>query len=298
MCSEQQAKRDRKRERPLPHRHPGDDVIDQVGGCLRHASGATARAETARHGVAASSNRSCFTTPQIINVNNGAVHTRSCRGYSPPTPPCQDPPRAYDPPRRLAARRTCLTENLPSEARPLETGPLVIERLESPFEPPCRAGRGIAGAGRQDPPRAYDPRATSPRVVPAMTESDNPPSEARPLETGPLAIERLESAFEPPVPSRPRDRQRWAHLYGSGKGLAIAAAARRHRGPCLVIVANAAEAGLIADEVQFVGIDGLEPLAFRIGRPPALRPLLTVPGHRLRAPRDALPPTGASRGAL
>ena len=47
MCSEQQAKRDRKREHPLAHRHPGDDVIDQVGGGLRHAPGATARAETA-----------------------------------------------------------------------------------------------------------------------------------------------------------------------------------------------------------------------------------------------------------
>ena len=57
-------------------------------------------------------------------------------------------------------------------------------------------------------------------------------------------------------------RRRWARLYGSGKGIAIAAAARRHRGPCLVIVANAAEAGRIADEVQFFGGDGLEPLAF------------------------------------
>ena len=47
MRSEQQAKRDRKREHPLPHRHPGDDVIDQVGGGLPHAPGATARAETA-----------------------------------------------------------------------------------------------------------------------------------------------------------------------------------------------------------------------------------------------------------
>ena len=39
MCSEQQAQRDRKREHPLPHRHPGNDVIDQVGGRLRHAAG-------------------------------------------------------------------------------------------------------------------------------------------------------------------------------------------------------------------------------------------------------------------
>jgi len=45
MCSEQQAKRDRKH--PLAHRHPGDDVLDQVGSGFRHASGATARAEAA-----------------------------------------------------------------------------------------------------------------------------------------------------------------------------------------------------------------------------------------------------------
>ncbi|MBA2593346.1 MAG: transcription-repair coupling factor [Gammaproteobacteria bacterium] len=95
-----------------------------------------------------------------------------------------------------------------------------------------------------------------------MTESDNPPSEARPWETEPLVTERLESVFEPPLPNRPGDRRRWARLYGSGKGLAIAAAVRRHRGPCLVIVPNAAEAGRIADEVRFFGGDGLEPLAF------------------------------------
>ena len=75
-----------------------------------------------------------------------------------------------------------------------------------------------------------------------MTESDNPPSEARPLETEPLVIERLESVFEPPLPNRPGDRRRWARLFGSGKGLPIAAAVRRHRGPCLVIVLNAADA--------------------------------------------------------
>ena len=40
MRSEQQAKGDRKREHPLPHRHPGNDVIEQVGGGLRHAPGA------------------------------------------------------------------------------------------------------------------------------------------------------------------------------------------------------------------------------------------------------------------
>jgi transcription-repair coupling factor (superfamily II helicase) len=78
----------------------------------------------------------------------------------------------------------------------------------------------------------------------------------------PLDIEPLGNPFDPPLPNQPGDRRRWARLYGSGKGLAIAAAARRHRGPCLVIVPNAAEAGCIADEVRFFGGDGLEPLAF------------------------------------
>ena len=47
MCSEQQTKRDREREYPLAHRHPGNDMIDQVGGGLRHAPGATPWAEAA-----------------------------------------------------------------------------------------------------------------------------------------------------------------------------------------------------------------------------------------------------------
>ncbi len=47
MCGEEATKRDRKGQHPLPHRHPRNDVIDQVGGRLRHASGATARAEAA-----------------------------------------------------------------------------------------------------------------------------------------------------------------------------------------------------------------------------------------------------------
>ena len=40
MGGEEDAKRDRKREHPLPHRHPRDDVIDQAGSGLRHAPGA------------------------------------------------------------------------------------------------------------------------------------------------------------------------------------------------------------------------------------------------------------------
>ena len=47
MCSEQQAQRDRKGQHPLAHRHPRNGVIDQVGGRLGHAPGATARTEAA-----------------------------------------------------------------------------------------------------------------------------------------------------------------------------------------------------------------------------------------------------------
>jgi len=56
-----------------------------------------------------------------------------------------------------------------------------------------------------------------------------------------LVIERLESPFEPPVPKRPGIGGA-GRAFGSGKGLPIAAAVRRHRGPCLVIVLNAADA--------------------------------------------------------
>ncbi len=47
MGREQQAQRDRKRDHPLPYRHPGDDVIDQVRGRLCHAPGTATRAEPA-----------------------------------------------------------------------------------------------------------------------------------------------------------------------------------------------------------------------------------------------------------
>jgi len=45
MCGEEATKQDSKRQQPLAHRHPGNDVIDQVGGGLGHAPGATPRAE-------------------------------------------------------------------------------------------------------------------------------------------------------------------------------------------------------------------------------------------------------------
>jgi len=45
MSGEQQAQRDRKRDHSLAHRHPGDDVIDQVRSRFHHAPGATARTD-------------------------------------------------------------------------------------------------------------------------------------------------------------------------------------------------------------------------------------------------------------
>jgi hypothetical protein len=45
MSCEQHAQRYGKRDHPLPYRHPGDDVIDQVRGRLGHAPGATARTD-------------------------------------------------------------------------------------------------------------------------------------------------------------------------------------------------------------------------------------------------------------
>jgi hypothetical protein len=37
LCGQQHAQRDRQRQHPLPHRHVGDDVVDQVRRGLRHA---------------------------------------------------------------------------------------------------------------------------------------------------------------------------------------------------------------------------------------------------------------------
>jgi hypothetical protein len=37
MSRKEDAKRDRKRQHPLPDRHARDDLIDQVRGALRHA---------------------------------------------------------------------------------------------------------------------------------------------------------------------------------------------------------------------------------------------------------------------
>ena len=51
-------------------------------------------------------------------------------------------------PRRASSLLMTESDNQPSQARPSETGPLDIERLESPFEPPVPSGRGSGGAGR------------------------------------------------------------------------------------------------------------------------------------------------------
>ena len=40
LCGQQQAKRDRKRQNPLAHRHVRDDVVHQVRRRLRHSASA------------------------------------------------------------------------------------------------------------------------------------------------------------------------------------------------------------------------------------------------------------------
>ena len=79
MCSEQQAKRDRNES---SHCRTGTRGMPDP----RHRERIARRREDLDTGW--------------LGAAGGAVAR--------PTPPCQDPPRAYDPPRRLAARRPCL----------------------------------------------------------------------------------------------------------------------------------------------------------------------------------------------
>ena len=47
MGGEQKSQQDWKQQHPLAHRHPRDDMVDQVGGRLCHAPGATGGANSA-----------------------------------------------------------------------------------------------------------------------------------------------------------------------------------------------------------------------------------------------------------
>lgn len=59
------------------------------------------------------------------------------------------------------------------------------------------------------------------------------------------------SIFNPRLPKRPGERQRWGRLYGNSIGLALQQAALQHTGPLLVITENTAAAQQLLDTLQF-----------------------------------------------
>ena len=66
---------------------------------------------------------------------------------------------------------------------------------------------------------------------------------------------RLESPLKPKFPAGPGARLAWSGLAGSGRGLAIAAAAESHGGPLLVITASSFSAQRLEDEIRFYAPD-------------------------------------------
>jgi transcription-repair coupling factor (superfamily II helicase) len=61
----------------------------------------------------------------------------------------------------------------------------------------------------------------------------------------------LNSPLSPPLPERADAPLRWARLFGSARGLAIAEAAKRHGGPLLVLTRNAQVLQALGDEIRF-----------------------------------------------
>jgi hypothetical protein len=61
----------------------------------------------------------------------------------------------------------------------------------------------------------------------------------------------LESPLKPKFPAGPGTRIAWRGLAGSGRGLAIAAAAAAHGGPLLAITASSFAAQRLEDEIRF-----------------------------------------------
>ncbi len=62
---------------------------------------------------------------------------------------------------------------------------------------------------------------------------------------------KLDNPFSPPLPASAAQRLTWGRLYGSAFGLVLSQAARQHRGPLLVITADAAMANRLEDELRF-----------------------------------------------
>jgi transcription-repair coupling factor (superfamily II helicase) len=64
-------------------------------------------------------------------------------------------------------------------------------------------------------------------------------------------LDRLTSAVEPTLPTGPGELLAWERLYGCSGALAIVAAARRHPGPVLVVVADTRAVQQLEDELRF-----------------------------------------------
>ena len=61
----------------------------------------------------------------------------------------------------------------------------------------------------------------------------------------------LESPLNPRLPAKTGDRIAWRGLAGSGRGLAIASAAKTHKGPMLIITSSSFSAQRLEDEIRF-----------------------------------------------
>jgi len=72
----------------------------------------------------------------------------------------------------------------------------------------------------------------------------------------------LASPFQPVLPRRPGETVVWGRLYGNSIGLAIAAAARDHDGPVLVVTGDNQTAARLETELRFFGGDALDILPF------------------------------------
>ena len=77
-----------------------------------------------------------------------------------------------------------------------------------------------------------------------------------------LPHESVTSPFDPRLPSAPGERIQWGNADGAIAALAIAGAARRHRGLILVVTADAQGAALMESEIRFFAGGDLELLTF------------------------------------
>ena len=132
------------------------------------------------------------------------------------------PPSLIPPDKAFALRKPTLPKRTSTPSFPVSPR---IQPPEKPQETKSRVGHYTTShLPSCSAVRLRSRRASS---LP-MTESDKPPSEARPSETEPLDIERLESVFEPAVPSR-------RGIGGAGRASTAPARASPSPRPCAAI---------------------------------------------------------------